>query len=174
VRLSQDRFHVIRVCFVCLGNICRSPAAEALMAQLVDDAGLSDVIEVDSAGTARYHVGDRPDPRTIAEARRRGVPIAHRGRQLSRDELADWDLVLVMDRDNLRDVQRLAGDRPDLGHVRLLRSFDPDVAERSPDVPDPYYGADADFAAMFDLIEPACRGLLADLVERMVPEERAG
>ena len=95
------------------------------MAQLVDDAGLSDVIEVDSAGTARYHVGDRPDPRTIAEARRRGVPIAHRGRQLSRDELADWDLVLVMDRDNLRDVQRLAGDRTELGHVRLLRSFDP-------------------------------------------------
>jgi protein-tyrosine phosphatase len=83
-------------------------------------------------------------------------------------------LVLVMDRDNLRDVQRLAGDRTELGHVRLLRSFDPDVAERSPDVPDPYYGADADFAAMFDLIEPACRGLLADLVERMVPEERAG
>ena len=144
------------------------------MAQLVDEAGLSGAIEVDSAGTARYHVGDRPDARTIAEARRRGVSIAHRGRQLSRDELPEWDLVLVMDRDNLRDVQRLAGDRVDLGHVRLLRSFDPEVAERSPDVPDPYYGADADFAAMFDLIEPACRGLLADLVERMVPEERAG
>ena len=144
------------------------------MAQLVDDAGLSDVIEVDSAGTARYHVGDRPDARTIAEARRRGLPIAHRGRQLSHDELADWDLVLVMDRDNLRDVHRLAGGRGDVGHVLLLRSFDPDVADRSPDVPDPYYGADADFATMFDLIEPACRGLLAALVERMVPEERAG
>jgi protein-tyrosine phosphatase len=165
---------VVRVCFVCLGNICRSPAAEAVMAQLVDEAGLSEMIEVDSAGTARYHVGDRPDPRTVAAARRRGVPIAHRGRQLSRDELADWDLVLVMDRDNLRDVQLLAGGRADVGHVRLLRSFDPDVADRAPDVPDPYYGADADFAAMFDLIEPACRGLLADLVERMVPEERTG
>ena len=143
------------------------------MAQLVADAGLSDVIEVDSAGTARYHVGDRPDSRTLAEARRRGVPIAHRGRQLSRRELADWDLVLVMDRDNLRDVHRLAGERADLGHVRLLRSFEPASSIPSPDVPDPYYGADADFAAMFDLIEPACRGLLADLVERMVPEERA-
>jgi len=162
------------VCFVCLGNICRSPAAEAIMAQLVDDAGLSHVVEVDSAGTARYHVGDRPDARTVAEARRRGVPIAHRGRQLSRDELAEWDLVLVMDRDNLRDVHRLAGGRADVGHVRLLRSFDPDVADRAPDVPDPYYGADADFATMFDLLEPACRGVLAALVERMVPEERAG
>ncbi len=144
------------------------------MAQLVEAAGLSDVIEIDSAGTARYHVGDQPDPRTLAEARRRGVPIVHRGRQLSRDELADWDLVLVMDRDNLRDVRRLAGERADIGHVRLLRSFDPDAAEGSPDLPDPYYGADAGFADMFDLIEPACRGLLADLVQNMVPEGRAG
>ena len=143
------------------------------MAQLVDEAGLSGVIEVDSAGTrATTSVTSRirgPSPRPAAA----GVPIAHRGRQLSRHELAEWDFVLVMDRDNLRDVRRRLAS-VDLEHVRLLRSFDPDVAERSPDVPDPYYGADADFAAMFDLIEPACRGLLADLVERVVPEERAG
>src|SRR5262245_27495851 len=109
----------MRVCFVCLGNICRSPAAEAVMAQLVAEAGLSDTIEVASAGTARYHVGDSPDLRTVAEARRRGVPIAHHARQLTRDELRDWDLLLVMDGDNLRDVRRLAGDGAELGHVRL-------------------------------------------------------
>jgi low molecular weight protein-tyrosine phosphatase len=164
------------VCFVCLGNICRSPAAEAVMAQLVAEAGLSDAIEVASAGTARYHVGDPPDPRTVSEARRRGVPIVHRARQLTRDELGDWDLLLVMDGDNLRDVRRLAGDRADLAHVRLLRSFDPaagGAGDAAPEVPDPYYGSDEGFALMFDLIEPACRGLLEHLTTRTMPEERA-
>src|SRR5262245_51953019 len=108
--LSQEHTGVVRVCFVCLGNICRSPAAAAVMTQLVTEADLADVIEVDSAGTARYHVGDRADPRTLAEAERRGIPLAHRARQLTRSELADWDLVLVMDDDNLRDVRRLARD----------------------------------------------------------------
>jgi len=164
------------VCFVCLGNICRSPAAEAVMAQLVAEAGLSDAIEVASAGTARYHVGDLPDPRTVSEARRRSVPIVHRARQLTRDELGDWDLLLVMDGDNLRDVRRLAGDRADLGHVRLLRSFDPAATgadDSALDVPDPYYGGDEGFALMFDLIEPACRGLLEHLTTRTMAEERA-
>ena len=153
------------------------------MGKLVAEAGLTDAVTVDSAGTARYHVGDGPDPRTVAEASRRGIPIAHRARQLSRAELHDWDLVLVMDEDNLRDVRRLAGGGADLSHVRLLRSFER-VYEKGdslhgvmgPDleVPDPYYGDDAGFSTMFDLLEPACRGVLDHLVQQVLSEERTG
>ncbi len=155
----------IRVCFVCLGNICRSPAAEAVLRRLVDEAGLTEVVEVDSAGTSRYHLGDRPDSRTVAEAARRGIPIEHRARQFTRDELSEWDLVIAMDAQNLRDLRALVSDDDGLGRVRLLREFDPPANPTSEtsaghDVPDPYYGEDDGFCAMYDLIEPACRGLL--------------
>ena len=151
-----------RVCFVCLGNICRSPAAEAVMRQLIHDAGLRDTIEVDSAGTSRYHLGDQPDPRTLWEAARRGIPMDHRARQLTADELGQWDLVLGMDAANVRDLRAMVRGRTHVSRIDLLRSFDaaPDLTGHL-DVPDPYYGEDAEFAAMFDLIEPACRGLLA-------------
>jgi protein-tyrosine phosphatase len=136
------------------------------MRQLVDDAGLAGAIELDSAGTSRYHVGDRPDPRALAEAARRGVPVDHRARQLTAAELPRWDLVLGMDRQNVRDVRALAGGlgHPDVGRIELLRSFDDLAARRGDlDVPDPYYGEVEDFAAMFDLIESACRALLVHL-----------
>jgi protein-tyrosine phosphatase len=156
----------VRVCFVCLGNICRSPAAEAVLRQLLDEAGMTGLVEVDSAGTARYHVGDRPDPRTLAEASRRGIPIDHRARQLRRDELPEWDLVIAMDAQNLRDLQALVSRDGDPDRLRLLRSFDPATAGSgvgADDVPDPYYGDDAGFSEMYDLIEPACRGLVEHL-----------
>jgi protein-tyrosine phosphatase len=150
---------------VCLGNICRSPAAEAVLRQLLDDAGMTGLVEVDSAGTARYHVGDRSDPRTLAEAARRGIPIDHRARQLTRDELAEWDLVIAMDAQNLRDLRAMASGNGDLDRLRLLRSFDPAVGASGPfaDVLDPYYGDDDGFSEMYDLIEPACRGLVEHL-----------
>jgi protein-tyrosine phosphatase len=150
---------------VCLGNICRSPAAEAVLRQLLDEAGMTDLVEVDSAGTARYHVGDRPDPRTLAEAARRGIPIDHRARQLTRDELSEWDVIIAMDAHNLRDLRAMASAGGDLDHLRLLRSFDPSIGESGvdADVPDPYYGEDEGFSEMFDLIEPACRGLVEHL-----------
>ena len=122
----------IRVCFVCLGNICRSPAAEAVLRRLVDEAGLTEVVEVDSAGTSRYHLGDRPDSRTVAEAARRGIPIEHRARQFTRDELSEWDLVIAMDAQNLRDLRALVSDDDLLGRVRLLREFDPPANPTSP------------------------------------------
>jgi protein-tyrosine phosphatase len=156
----------MKVCFVCLGNICRSPTAEAVMRHLVADAGLVGAIEVDSAGTSRYHIGDRPDPRARAEAARRGVPMEHRARQLSPDELERWDFVVGMDGQNVRDIRALARGLPDVGRIALLRSFDAE-ADRggSLDVPDPYYGEAEDFAVMFDLIESACCGLLTHLVD---------
>ena len=156
---------VVRVCFVCLGNICRSPAAEAVLRQLLDEAGMAEFVEVDSAGTARYHLGDRPDPRTLAEAARRGIPIEHRARQLTRDELGEWDLIIAMDAHNLRDLRAMAAADGDVDRLRLLRSFDPSMGEPGvdADVPDPYYGEDVGFSEMFDLIEPACRGLVEHL-----------
>src|SRR5262245_66526493 len=120
---------------------------------------MTGLVEVDSAGTARYHVGDRADPRTLAEAARRGMPIDHRARQLTRDELPEWDLVIAMDAHNLRDLRAMAAAGGDLDRLRLLRSFDPSLGESGADadVPDPYYGEDVGFSEMFDLIEPACQ-----------------
>jgi protein-tyrosine phosphatase len=158
----------IRLCFVCLGNICRSPAAEAVMRRLVEAAGLDGAVVVDSAGTARYHLGELPDRRTIAEARRRGLFADHRARQLQADEMTSWDVLLAMDESNVRDLDHLAR-RPippsRFGpRIRLLRSFDP-IASAAGDleVPDPYYGDEAAFAMVFDLVEAACAGLLAEV-----------
>lgn len=160
---------VVRVCFVCLGNICRSPTAEAVMATAVAAADLETVIAVDSAGTGGWHVGDPPDDRATAAAARRGVAMGHlRGRQLRATDLDDFDVVAVMDHDNLRDVRRLGSGRR-VDHVRLLRSFDPDAAERDPHgfdhaVPDPYYGGPDGFDLVLDLVTAACDGLLDHLV----------
>jgi protein-tyrosine phosphatase len=125
---------------------------------------MAELVQVDSAGTARYHVGDRPDPRTLAEAARRGIPIDHRARQLEGDELSEWDLIIAMDAQNLRDLRAMASE-DDRHRLHLLRSFDPATggAGVGGDVPDPYYGDDDHFGEMYDLIEPACRGLVEHL-----------
>ncbi|MFN8038306.1 MAG: low molecular weight protein-tyrosine-phosphatase [Acidimicrobiales bacterium] len=161
----------VRVCFVCLGNICRSPTAEAVMARLVRDAGLDGRIEVDSAGTGGWHVGDPPDDRARAEARRRGIEMSSRARQLHVGDLAFFDLVVAMDRRNLADVHDLALEPAHRDKVVLLRTFDPATADEAADtdaldVPDPYYGGPDGFARVFDLVEAACRGLLAHLEEQ--------
>lgn len=151
-----------RICFVCLGNICRSPTAEAVMLQLVDDAGLSDRIEIDSAGTGGWHVGDPPDERAGAEARRRGLTMTSRARQFHPGDFDHFDLVVAMDRNNLRDLHDLTHAPPHRDKVVLLRSFDPahDPSAGDDDVPDPYYGGHDGFRDVFDLVDAACRGLL--------------
>src|SRR5689334_5732997 len=98
----------VRICFVCLGNICRSPTAEAVMLQLVEDEGLTDRVEIDSAGTGGWHVGDRPDERAAAEARRRGLTMSSRARQFHAGDLEHFDLVVAMDRNNLSDLRDIA------------------------------------------------------------------
>jgi protein-tyrosine phosphatase len=152
----------MRICFVCMGNICRSPTAEGVMARLLAESGLADRVVIDSAGTGGWHAGELPDPRTRAAARRRGIELDHRARQFTRTDLDRFDLVLAMDEDNLRHLQRLVGDRA-RPEVRLLRSFD---REAPPDaeVPDPYYtGGDDGFEEVLDQCERACEGLLAHL-----------
>jgi len=148
-----------RVLMVCLGNICRSPTAEAMLRQKVHEAGLDGRIEVDSAGTADYHVDSPPDRRAVAHGEGRGLKMKHlRGRKVSRDDFDRFDHILAMDEDNLANLQRI---RPaeSRAQVALLMSYAPQAG--SPEVPDPYYGGAEDFERVLDLVESAADGFIA-------------
>jgi protein-tyrosine phosphatase len=153
---------VISVCFVCLGNICRSPTAEGVFRHLVAEAGLAAAIEIDSAGTAGYHSGEAPDRRARAAGRRAGIAIEGRGRQFSAADFARFDYVVAMDASNLADLERLAGSRDAASKVRLLRSFDPAAPKGAP-IPDPYYGDDSGFDEVLELCRVACQHLLRQI-----------
>jgi protein-tyrosine phosphatase len=150
---------LVRVCFVCLGNICRSPSAEGVMRHLVQQAGLDGAIKVDSAGTASYHAGELPDRRARLVAKRRGVELSGRARQFLRSDWDHFDYVVAMDLSNMRDLQESVPSQDYLKKLRLLREYDPE-APRGASVPDPYYGGDEGFDDVLDLCEAACRGLL--------------
>ena len=168
----------VRLCFVCLGNICRSPTAEGVMGSLVDQAGLSDRIEIDSAGTGAWHVGAPPDERASAEALRRGLTLTSRGRQVSPSDFFTFDLLVAMDHRNLADLHDLAPDPALRDKVVLLRSFDPRsvAAAEGHDhpesdhlaVPDPYYGGANGFADVYDIVDAGCRGLLVHVQEHLL------
>lgn len=152
----------VRVCFVCLGNICRSPTAEGVMRKFVEDQGLSRRIQVDSAGTAAYHVGERADRRSRQAARRRGVSLESRARQFGIEDFGIQDYVLAMDRKNLETLENLLIDGDFEGRLSLLLDLDP-LAKRGSEVPDPYYGGDAGFEEVLDLCESACLGLIEQI-----------
>jgi protein-tyrosine phosphatase len=150
---------MVRLCFVCLGNICRSPIGEGVMRHLLQEAGLADVVEVDSAGTAGYHSGEPPDARARAAGRRFGVQVGGRARQFKRADFERFDYVLAMDRSNFEDVAALATDPEARRRLHLLRSFDPSSPEGA-SVPDPYYGDDEDFDDVVRICLAACAPLL--------------
>jgi|RhiMethySRZTD1v2_1073278.scaffolds.fasta_scaffold57314_3 low molecular weight protein-tyrosine phosphatase len=150
---------MVRLCFVCLGNICRSPTAEAVMFDLVKKAGLESKIEVDSAGTAGYHAGERPDARAAAAARRRGIELRGRARQFKAQDYERFDYVLAMDRSNFEDLTELARTEAARKKLHLLRSFDAQ-AFTGAGVPDPYYGGEDGFEQVLDICTAACTGLL--------------
>jgi protein-tyrosine phosphatase len=155
----------IRICFVCLGNICRSPTAEGIMLQLVEQAGLSARIEIDSAGTGGYHIGERADPRSRAEAQRRGVELPSRARKFVAEDFERFDYVIAMDRANLAQLAQLAVGDEQLAKLHLLRAFDP-ASARDAEVPDPYYGGDQGFGRVFDICHAGCTGLLEHIRQR--------
>ncbi len=150
----------MRVLFVCLGNICRSPTAEGVMRELVRQAGREQEYVLDSAGTGGWHVGSPPDERATTAARARGVELEGSARQVTREDFEHFDLILAMDRVNLRDLRELAPDAAARERVHLLREFDPAGGDDL-DVPDPYYGGPGGFDEVLDLVEAACKGLLA-------------
>jgi len=160
----------VRLLFVCLGNICRSPTAEGVMRDLVTREGLQGAIELDSAGTGGWHVGSDPDERATAAARLRGIELSGSARQVGPEDFADFDLLLAMDRSNADDLRSLAPGEPERRKVRLLREFDPHaVAADQLEVPDPYYGGEDGFEDVLDLVAASCEGLLEEIRAGRVP-----
>lgn len=153
---------MIEICFVCLGNICRSPTAEGVMIHLLQQQGLCEQVRVDSAGTGDYHIGEPADSRSRQAARRRGVELPSRARQFVPADFARFDLVLAMDGNNLRNLRRMGPQSAE--KIRLLREFDPKAPPQS-DVPDPYYGGTSGFEVVLDQCFAACQGLIDYLVE---------
>lgn len=145
------------VLFVCLGNICRSPLAEAAFRRAAADAGLD--VDVDSAGTANYHVGEQPDPRSIAEAKRHGIDISgYRGRQLSPKDFRHYDWIIGMDRSNMGNIARVdPGDGK--ARVAMLLDLVPEMAGQ--EVGDPYYGGQEDFAVTWSEVEAGADALVS-------------
>jgi protein-tyrosine phosphatase len=162
----RDPSQPYRISVVCLGNICRSPMAERVLAAQLESAGLTGRVVVDSAGTGDWHVGEPMDPRARAELSRRGHDASgHEARQIQPDWLDDYDLLLAMDRSNLAGLTSLAAGKPGLaGRIMLLRAFDPAAADGA-EVPDPYYGGAEDYAEVFDLVDTAVKGLVSRLSE---------
>ena len=168
--LDTPPLNKLAILFVCTGNICRSPTAEAVFRAKVAEAGLAGLVEVGSAGTHGYPIGDPPDPRSVAAAARRGYDLTGlRGRQLSTYDAERFDYVLVMDRDNYSaSVRALGGAEPSDGQrarVRMFLDFAPGV--REVEVPDPYVGGPEGFEHVLDLIEEASDGLLAEVLARL-------
>ena len=154
-----------RILFVCLGNICRSPAAEGVFLHLLAREGLEDRFVVDSAGTGGWHVGNPADRRMRAAAERRGIHLPSRARQIDRDDLLSFDRILTMDDDNLRAVRSLARElAPGSADLALIEPMTSHCRRfQAREVPDPYYGGEQGFEHVLDLLEDACGGLLKTL-----------
>jgi protein-tyrosine phosphatase len=151
-----------RVLFICLGNICRSPAAEGVFLHLLEREGLEAAFNVDSAGTGSWHVGNAADPRMRSAAARRGIHLPSRARQLEAADLTRFDHILTMDDDNLSAVMALARRHP--ASARIAPITEHCRHHRADAVPDPYYGGPQGFDQVLDLLEDACTGLLEDLL----------
>lgn len=156
----------VKVLMVCLGNICRSPLAEGILKNKVSP----ELVAVDSAGTAGYHVGKPPDPRSVAVAAKYGLDISgQRCRQFSPDDFDEFDLIYVMDRDNLADVAGMANNERNLNKIRLLLEAIDGVQQ---EVPDPYYGGSQGFVKVFELIDEACTGIAMQIEKEYGKEEK--
>lgn len=151
------------ILFVCLGNICRSPAAEGIMKQMVfDDPELRGSIVVDSAGIGAWHTGQLPDPRMRKHAAARGYDLTSRARQIQPDDFDRFDIVFGMDKENIADLRRVARNEDDRKKIRCLADYMTEHPEYDT-VPDPYYGTDVDFDLALDLIEDACKEVVRKL-----------
>ena len=156
---------IYRVLFVCMGNICRSPTAEGVLRQFIRQNNLGDKVEVDSAGTHGYHVGEAPDSRTQRAAAVRGYNLSQlRARKVARQDLDYFDLVLAMDKNNLDNLQRLASPEQH-EKIKLFMDFSKNFDDN--EVPDPYYGLGHGFDLVLDMVEDAAQGLIEDIKDKL-------
>ncbi len=154
-----------KVLFVCLGNICRSPAAQGIMQEIVDEAGATDRWLIDSAGCGRYHIGDLPDHRMRLHARRRGLELTHRARQVNEADFDEFDMIIGMDDANVSHLRRLAPTPEAEAKVHAMSEFF-DPSARYDYVPDPYYEGAEGFELVLDLLMDGCRNLFNRLNEQ--------
>lgn len=149
-----------KICFVCLGNICRSPTAEGIFQHLINDRDLADFFEVDSAGTSAYHVGESANSKSQRTAQKHGITLHSKARQFKTSDLDYYDLILAMDNENLQNVRRMAnGNHED--KIGRMRDFDPSPGDG--EVPDPYYGGPEGFENVFQIVKRSCENLLGEL-----------
>lgn len=153
---------VRRILFVCLGNICRSPAAEGVLADIVERNDAGDRWQIDSAGTGRYHIGDLPDRRMRIHARHRGIELTHRCRQVNVSDFENFDLIIPMDADNEANLRRLAPTPDDMDKIVPMAEF-VDMAMAADHIPDPYYSGAEGFELVLDLLENGCARLFHTL-----------
>lgn len=149
----------IEICFVCLGNICRSPLAEGVFQHLVNTENLQEKILIHSAGTGHWHVGSPPDARMRATAKKRGIALNSIAEQFQPGDFRRFDLVIAMDKSNLSTLQYMCSPEVANDKLKLFRSFDPQ-ANGHEDVPDPYYGGSSGFETVFDIVHRTCPQIL--------------
>lgn len=156
---------MIKIIFVCLGNICRSPLAEAIFKDLVRKEGLENVVMCDSAGTSNYHIGSPPDPRTIQNAKKNQIKIEHLARQFSVDDFQAYNYILAMDTSNKKNILNLLNkETRDETKVMLMRKFEPEDADTI-DVPDPYYSDGDGFQHVHDILQRTCKKFLDFIIK---------
>jgi len=147
-----------KVLFVCLGNICRSPLAEAIFKHKVESRNLEHLFDIDSCGTSNYHIGDIPDPRTFAIAGKHGIKVDHIVRQFTTDDLDASDYIFAMDENNFKNILSLSGNKTHREKVFLMREFD--SQGKGKEVPDPYWGNEKEFQEVFDILDRSIDGFL--------------
>lgn len=150
----------IKLLFVCLGNICRSPMGEGAMLHLLKSNGLASKVFCDSAGTSAYHIGNSPDGRMISTARAHGVELVSKARQVQVDDFYEFDYIIAMDRANFQDLESIMPEDA-TGVLVMMRDYDPDPQDG--DVPDPYYGGQEGFEEVFDICMRSCENLMKDI-----------
>jgi len=154
-----------KICFVCLGNICRSPTAEGIFQHLIDERGYQPYFYIDSAGTSAYHIGEPANSKSRDVANKHGVELRSRARKFTVDDLEEFDMILAMDHENLNNIRQLDSRNQYSEKIALMRNFDPEPGDGA--VPDPYYGGMDGFQHVFDVIKHSCENLLDELEENI-------
>ncbi|MDZ7658683.1 low molecular weight protein-tyrosine-phosphatase [Fodinibius sp.] len=149
-----------KICFVCLGNICRSPTAQGIFQHLINERGLENYFEVDSAGTSAYHVGESANSKSQRTAQKHGITLHSKARQFEASDLDYYDLILAMDNENLENVRKMANGNHE-NKIGRMRDFDPKPGDG--EVPDPYYGGPEGFENVFQIVKRSCENLLDEL-----------